>query len=68
MENERVPLTREDVIRAVERNDPSRIPLVRAKWWGEGLDGADTLFIEAGGFDRKHGPDWKCPVLVLTRR
>ena len=38
MENERVPLTREDVIRAV--------------------------FIEAGGFDRKHGPDWKCPVLT----
>jgi len=32
------------------------------------IGGADTLFIEAGGFDRKHGPDWKCPLLVLTRR
>ena len=31
------PLTREDVIKAVERENPSRIPLVRAKWWGEGL-------------------------------
>jgi len=31
------PMMREDVIRAVERAGPSRIPLVRAKWWGEGL-------------------------------
>lgn len=31
------PLMREDVIRAVERTGPSRIPLVRAKWWGQGL-------------------------------
>lgn len=33
------PLSRDDVIRAVERKSPSRIPLVRAKWWGEGLRG-----------------------------
>lgn len=32
-------MTREDVIKAVERKNPSRIPLVRAKWWGEGLTG-----------------------------
>ena len=32
------PLSREEVIKAVERKRPSRIPLVRAKWWGEGLD------------------------------
>ena len=32
------PLSREQVIKAVERKHPSsRIPLVRAKWWGEGL-------------------------------
>jgi len=31
------PMTRDDVIRAVERRGPPRIPLVRAKWWGEGL-------------------------------
>ncbi|MCJ7550047.1 MAG: hypothetical protein MUQ30_10235, partial [Anaerolineae bacterium] len=31
------PLSREDVIKAIERRNPSRIPLVRAKWWGEGL-------------------------------
>jgi uroporphyrinogen decarboxylase len=30
-------LPREQVIRAVERNNPERIPLVMAKWWGEGL-------------------------------
>jgi uroporphyrinogen decarboxylase len=31
------PLSREEVIKAVERKRPSRIPLVNAKWWGEGL-------------------------------
>lgn len=31
------PMQRADVIKAVERRKPSRIPLVRAKWWGEGL-------------------------------
>ena len=31
------PMARQDVINAVERKYPSRIPLVRAKWWGEGL-------------------------------
>ena len=32
------------------------------------IDGADTLFIEAGGFNAEFGPDLKCPVLVLTRK
>ncbi|MBM3216068.1 methylcobamide--CoM methyltransferase [Candidatus Poribacteria bacterium] len=31
------PLPREEVTKAVERRYPSRIPLVRARWWGEGL-------------------------------
>ncbi len=31
------PLPRAEVIKAVERRSPSRIPLVRARWWGEGL-------------------------------
>jgi hypothetical protein len=31
------PLPRQEVIKAVERKRPSRVPLVRAKWWGEGL-------------------------------
>ncbi|NSW51513.1 MAG: hypothetical protein HPY85_03295 [Anaerolineae bacterium] len=30
-------LNREEVKRAVERRHPPRIPLVQAKWWGEGL-------------------------------
>ena len=32
------PLSRDEVIKAIERRNPSRIPLVRAKWWGEGLE------------------------------
>jgi len=31
------PLSREELYKAIERGRPSRIPLVRAKWWGEGL-------------------------------
>lgn len=31
------PLPRDEVIKAVERRNPIRIPLVRAHWWGEGL-------------------------------
>jgi len=31
------PLPRQEVIKAVERRQPRRIPLVQAKWWGEGL-------------------------------
>ena len=31
------PLPRAEVIKALERGRPSRVPMVRAKWWGEGL-------------------------------
>jgi len=31
------PLPKEEVVKAIERGGPSRIPLVMAKWWGEGL-------------------------------
>jgi uroporphyrinogen decarboxylase len=31
------PLPREEVIKAVERRGPERIPLAFARWWGEGL-------------------------------
>jgi uroporphyrinogen decarboxylase len=31
------PLNRSEVIKAIERGRPVRIPLVMAKWWGEGL-------------------------------
>jgi uroporphyrinogen decarboxylase len=33
-----LPLPREEVIKAVERRKPVRIPLVQAHWWGEGLE------------------------------
>lgn len=31
------PLSRNEVVAAIERTGPPRVPLVRAKWWGEGL-------------------------------
>lgn len=31
------PLPREEVIKAVERRSPVRVPLVMTHWWGEGL-------------------------------
>ena len=33
-----LPLPREEVINAIERRNPIRIPLVQARWWGEGLE------------------------------
>lgn len=44
------PLPREEVIKAIERNCPQRIPLVRTKWWGEGLEEAHGA--ELDRFDR----------------
>ena len=32
------PLPRVEVIKAIERQNPNRVPMVRAKWWGEGLE------------------------------
>lgn len=31
------PLPRAEVVKAIERRHPARIPLVFARWWGEGL-------------------------------
>jgi len=31
------PLAREEVVRAVEKRGPARVPMVFAHWWGEGL-------------------------------
>ena len=31
------PLPKEEVVKAIERRRPCRIPLILAKWWGEGL-------------------------------
>jgi len=31
------PLPREEVVKAVERRAPARVPMIMAKWWGEGL-------------------------------
>lgn len=33
----REPLSREDVVKAIERKGGSRLPLVFHKWWGDGL-------------------------------
>ncbi|MGE5557274.1 MAG: uroporphyrinogen decarboxylase family protein [Bacillota bacterium] len=44
------PLPKGEVIKAVERKNPSRIPLVRAKWWGEGLE--EQYGSRLGGLDK----------------
>jgi len=31
------------------------------------IDGMEYLFIEVGGFDQKHGPDWQSPLYVMKR-
>lgn len=31
------PLPRQEVIKAVERKSPTRIPLIQTRWWGEGF-------------------------------
>jgi len=41
-----LPLNKIEVINAIEKKEPSRIPLVNAKWWGE-------------GFVEKHGEELK---------
>jgi len=43
-------LSREEVIKAVERRCPSRIPMIRAKWWGEGL--TEQYGDRLGAFER----------------
>ncbi len=32
------PLHREEIIKAVEKKNPCRIPIIRGKWWGEGFE------------------------------
>ncbi len=33
-----LPLPRQEMIKAVEHHSPTQIPLVQARWWGEGLE------------------------------
>ncbi len=44
------PLSRDQVVKAVERRGPARVPLVMAKWWGEGL--GDQYGEQLSRFDR----------------
>jgi uroporphyrinogen decarboxylase len=44
------PLSRKEVIKAIERQYPSRIPLMLGKWWGEGLEEQYGAHLQA--FDR----------------
>lgn len=37
-ENLFAPLTRHEIIKAVEKKHPYRIPIIRGKWWGEGFE------------------------------
>ncbi len=53
------PLSKQEVIKAVERRQPKRIPLVLAKWWGSGLQ--EQYGQRLSAFDRY--PD---DVVMLT--
>ena len=33
-----LPLPREEVIKAIDRHRPIRIPMLQARWWGEWLE------------------------------
>ena len=33
-----LPLPREEVIKAIDRRRPERVPMIQARWWGEGLE------------------------------
>jgi hypothetical protein len=33
-----LPLPRTELIKAIDRRKPVRIPMVQARWWGEGLE------------------------------
>jgi uroporphyrinogen decarboxylase len=44
------PLSRGEVIKAIERQSPSRVPILFAKWWGEGLEEQYGARLDA--FDR----------------
>ena len=43
------PLPKAEVVKALERRNPARIPLLRTKWWGEGL--ADRYGDQLDRFD-----------------
>ena len=43
------PLPKDEVIKAITRQNPVRIPLVQAKWWGEGLE--DQVGSQLSRFD-----------------
>ena len=46
------PLPRGEVVKAIERGYPSRIPIFLGKWWGEGLEEQYGERLQA--FDRFH--------------
>lgn len=58
------PLPREEVIKAIERKKPSRIPLVMAKWWGQGLvDQYGDRLGEFRRFPHDVGMLWLTPLI-----
>ncbi len=57
------PLAKEEVVKAVERKRPSRIPLVMASWWGEGLrEQYGDRLKELEAYPSDAGMVWLAPV------
>ncbi len=54
------PLQRIEVIKAIEKKNPERIPLVRSKWWGEGL--GEQYGVQLAQFD-KYPEDVACILI-----
>ncbi len=56
-------LSRDEVSKAVERRGPSRIPMIRAKWWGEGLaDQYGERLHAFDGYPEDAGTIWCDPI------
>jgi hypothetical protein len=62
------PLPREEVIKAIERQNPVRVPMVRAKWWGEGLvEQYGSLLKEFDVYPEDVRDIWLEPLLDYTQ-
>lgn len=63
-----LPLPRAEVVKAIERTNPSRVPLVRARWWGEGLEEQyDTRLAELDRYPEDVEQVWLEPPIDYAK-